>query len=146
MITDVFSAGFDSLPGYRDAGFPDPTEYGYQTVRARGLDPVALASLDVLLSDVAYETALETANETPATKEPDLYSAPVLTTLSERIVRVLPAVGQDNLDRLATDWHDTTPELSDRDPAALRSWLERVRDLCRATVPQGNVLFVWNCL
>ena len=62
----MFSAGPDSLPGYRAAGFPDPTTFGYRTVRARDLDPVALASLDVLLSGVPFETALDTAATSPA--------------------------------------------------------------------------------
>jgi hypothetical protein len=144
MITDVFSAGPDSLSSYHAAGFPDPMTFGYRTVRARGLDPVALASLDMLLSGVPFETALETANATPS-DNPNLYEAPVITTLSERVVQLLPAVGDEDLDRLAADWRET-PELVNRDPAALRSWLQQVRDLCRDTVPAGNLLFVWNCL
>lgn len=144
MITDVFSAGPDSLSGYRTAGFPDPTSYGYRTVRARDLDPVALACLDVLLSEVPFESALEAANATPADTS-DLYAAPVVTTLSERIVRTLPAVDADNLELLAADWRQE-PELADRNQDALRSWLRQVGDLCRDTVPAGNLIFVWNCL
>ncbi|MEU3622783.1 hypothetical protein BS329_09735 [Amycolatopsis coloradensis] len=144
MFTDVFSAGPGSLPGYRAAGFPDPTTFGYATVRAKGLDPVSLAALDVLLSDVPFKTALETANATPV-DNPDLYAAPVITTLSERVVSMLPAVGDDSLGRLATDWRQN-PELINRDPTALHTWLQQVRKLCRDTVPAGNLLFVWNCL
>ncbi|MEU4522966.1 hypothetical protein AB0F52_30190 [Amycolatopsis sp. NPDC024027] len=144
MITDVFSADPASLSGYRAAGFPDPTTFGYLAVRARGLDPVALASLDVLLSDVSFEAALDTANATPS-ENPDLYVSPVITTLSERVVRLLPAVGDESLGQLTADW-GRTPELVNRDPFALRSWLQRVRELCRDTAPAGNMLFVWNCL
>ncbi|MGW4215185.1 hypothetical protein ACWEIJ_44940 [Lentzea sp. NPDC004789] len=144
MITDVFSAGPETLPGYRAAGFPDPTTFGYRTVRARGLDPVALASLDVLLSGVPFETALDTAGTSPSA-DPNLYEAPVITTLSERVVRFLPSIDEGSIDQLAADWH-ASPELADRDPAALSSWLRQVADLCRTTVPAGNLLFVWNCL
>ncbi len=144
MITDVFSAGPETLPGYRAAGFPDPTTFGYRAVRARGLDPVALASLDVLLSGAPFETALDTAATSPS-ENPDLYEAPVITALSERVVRLLPAVDDGSIDQLAADWRNT-PELINRDPAALSSWLRQVAELCRATVPAGNLLFVWNCL
>ncbi|MEO6087939.1 MAG: hypothetical protein ABIQ18_33000 [Umezawaea sp.] len=144
MITDVFSAGPETLPGYRAAGFPDPATFGYRTVRARGLDPVALASLDVLLSGVPFEAALDTAGTSPS-DNPNLYEAPVITTLSERVVRFLPSIDEGGLDQLAADWRDA-PELADRDPAALSSWLRQVSELCRATVPAGNLLFVWNCL
>ncbi|MEU0880515.1 hypothetical protein ABZ345_18080 [Lentzea sp. NPDC005914] len=144
MITDVFSAGPETLPGYRAAGFPDPTTFGYRTVRARRLDPVALASLDVLLSGVSFETALETAATSPS-ESPNLYQAPVITTLSDRVVRLLPAVDDSSIGSLAADWQET-PELDNRDPAALTSWLRQVAELCRATVPAGNLLFVWNCV
>lgn len=144
MLTDVFMAGTDALPDYGRAGFPDPHDYGFQTVRARGLDPVALAILDVLLSNVSLDEAVGTAVATP-TEQPDLYQAPVVTTLSPRTVRTLPAVGDDRLATLAQDWTQY-PELSGLGAEPARAWLAQVQELCRKTVSTGNLIFVWNCL
>ena len=144
MLTDVFAARTEALPGYRKAGFPDPLEFGFATVRARGLDPVALAILDVLLSRAPLEEALDTAVMTPA-GEPDLYRAPVVTTLSARTVRMLPAVPADRLVWLAEDW-TRYPELSGLGTESVRDWLWQVQELCRSTVLNDSLLFVWNCL
>ncbi len=144
MLTDVFAAKPEALPRYRDAGFPDPREFGFPTVRARGLDPVALAILDAMLSRASLEEALESATMTPA-EAPDLYRAPVVTTLSTRTVRMLPAVSADRLIWLAEDWtsHD---ELSGLGAESARDWLKEVQGLCRRTVSEQSLLFVWNCL
>ncbi|MBV9564404.1 MAG: hypothetical protein JOY90_28780 [Bradyrhizobium sp.] len=144
MLTDVFAAEPDALPGYRKAGFPDPHQFGFPTVRARGLDPVALAILDVLLSKATIEDALDSALLTPAEK-PDLYQAPVVTTLSHRTVSLLPAVPADRLSWLAEDW-TRYPELSVLASEPAREWLSQVQELCRSTVPTGSLIFVWNCL
>jgi hypothetical protein len=144
MLTDVFAAQPDALPNYREAGFPDPRGFGFPTVRARGLDPVALAILDVLLSGTSVEDALDSAVMTPA-EEPDLYQSPVVTTLSPRTVRMLPAVSADRLSWLAEDWTQY-PELSGLGAESARDWLAQVQELCRSTVSTGNLLFVWNCL
>ena len=144
MLTDVFAAPIEALPRYREAGFPDPREYGFPTIRARGLDPIALAILDVLLSKASIEDALNDAVLTPAEK-PDLYQAPVITPLSARTVRRLPAVDADRLTPLAEDW-TRHPELSDLSVESARTWLAQVQELCRGTVSTKSLLFVWNCL
>lgn len=144
MLTDVFAAGTDALPRYRAAGFPDPHDYGFPTVRARDLEPVTLAVLDVLLSGASIEEAVDTAVMSPIEK-PDLYSGPVVTTLSPRTVRTLPAVPLDRLVTLAQDWTQY-PELSRLSVQAADAWLTQVQELCHSTVSTGNLIFVWNCL
>ena len=144
MLTDVFAAQPAALPNYREAGFPDPRGFGFPTVRARGLDPVALAILDILLSGASVDEALDSALLTPA-QEPNLYHAPVITTLSVRTVRMLPAVPADRLNRLAEDWTGHQ-ELSGLDAESVRGWLSQMQQLCRGTVPTGSLIFVWNCL
>lgn len=144
MLTDVFAAGTDALPRYREAGFPDPHNYGFPTVRGRGLEPVALAILDFLLSHVAIDEAVDSAVLTPM-DQPDLYQAPVITALSPRTVRTLPAVSADKLAALAEDWTQY-PELAGLGAEPARAWLARVQELCRGTVSTGNLIFVWNCL
>jgi len=144
MLTDVFAAGTDTLPRYREAGFPDPHNYGFPTVRARGLEPVALAILDFLLSHVSIDEAVDTAVMTPV-DQPDLYQAPVITALSSRTVRMLPAVSAEKLVALAEDWTQY-PELAGLGAEPAREWLTRVQELCRDTVSTGNLIFVWNCL
>ena len=144
MLTDVFAARTAALPRYREAGFPDPHGFGFPTVRARGLEPVALAILDVLLSRASFEDALDSAVMTPA-EEPDLYRAPVVTTLSARTVSILPAVPTDRLIRLAEDW-TRHPELSGLGAESARDWLRQVQELCRSAVSSDSLLFVWNCL
>lgn len=144
MLTDVFAARTEALPRYREAGFPDPHGFGFPTVRGRGLEPVALAILDVLLSRASLEDALDSAVMTPA-EEPDLYRAPVVTILSARTVSILPAVPTDRLIRLAKDWTEH-PELSGLAAESARDWLRQVQELCRSAVSSGSLLFVWNCL
>lgn len=144
MLTDVFAAGTDALPRYREAGFPDPHNYGFPTVRGRGLEPVALAILDFLLSHVPIDEAVDTAVMTPM-EQPDLYEAPVVTTLSPRTVRTLPAVSAEQLAALAADWTQY-PELAGLGAEPAHAWLTQVQELCRGTVSTGNLIFVWNCL
>lgn len=144
MLTDVFAAETEVLPRYRQAGFPDPHDFGFPTVRARDLEPVALAILDVLLSDASVEDALDSAVRTPV-DEPDLYQAPVVTTLSPRTVSILPAVPADRLIALAEDW-TRYPELSGLSAESARDWLGELRELCRSTASTDRLLFVWNCL
>lgn len=144
MITDVFAAAPDAVPAYRQASFPDPQEYGFMTLRARGLDPVALAILDVLLSETDLEEAVSHAAQTPG-QEPDLYTTPVITALSSRTVTLLPAVGTEKLTHLAEDWSQF-PELADASPEAIRDWLSQLQILCRNAVDNEELLFVWNCL
>jgi hypothetical protein len=144
MLTDVFAARIQALSGYREAGFPDPRGFGFPTVRARGLDPVALAVLDVLLSGASVEDALDSAVLTPA-QEPDLYQAPVVTPLSPRTVRMLPAVPADRLIWVAEDWTQYA-ELSGLGAESARDWLTQVQELCRRAISTGSLVFVWNCL
>ncbi|WP_338595754.1 hypothetical protein [Saccharopolyspora sp. SCSIO 74807] len=144
MITDVFAADPDAIPAYRQAGFPDPQRYGFRTLRARGLDPVALAALDALLSETDLGEAIGHAAQTPD-QEPDLYAAPVVTPVSSRIVTLLPAVGADQLTPLAQDWAGL-PELAGASPESVRDWLAELQPLCREAVDNAELLFVWNCL
>lgn len=144
MITDVFAAAPDAVAAYRQAGFPDPQGYGFTTLRARGLDPVALAILDVLLSETDLEEAVSHAAQTPG-QDPDLYNEPVITALSSRTVTLLPAVGAEKLTHLAEDWAQF-PELGDASPEAVRDWLSQLQVLCRDAAGNEELLFVWNCL
>jgi hypothetical protein len=144
MITDVFAADPASLAGYAKAGFPDPVGAGYETVRARGFEPVTLALLDSLLSKEPFETALADATMTPD-DEPDLFVRPVVTALSSRTVRLLPAVEDDDLTSLAEDW-STFAELTSFTPEALRGWLADVQEICRNAAYDGHLVFVWNSL
>lgn len=144
MITDIFSADPGQLPAYRRAGFPDPTEYGFPTIRARGLDPAALAILDAMLSRVSPAEALEAAATSPI-DNPDLYQAPVVTVVSARTVRLLPAVDENQLTVLADDWAEYD-ELAGKSPVALRDFCEKAQDLFRTAAANDHVVFVWNCL
>ncbi|MFI0454463.1 hypothetical protein [Actinomadura sp. 6N118] len=144
MLTDIFAAAPDSLSAYRAAGFPAPTSYGYPTVSARGVDPAALAVMDMLLSGVSADQALADATRTPV-DEPDLYTGPVVAVLSERIVRLLPAVGEDRLAELAADW-SAHVGLASAPATAVATWLGELRRLFRRAVAERRLLFVWNCL
>lgn len=144
MITDVFAADPGSLSAYRRAGFPDPRRYGYETVPARGVDPAALAVLDMLLSGVPAEEALAGATRTPV-DECDLYAGPVVAVLCERIVRLLPAVDEASLKDLTRDWAARV-DLTGPSTEAVAAWLGELQRLFRRVVPQGQLLFVWNCL
>ncbi|OIV39139.1 hypothetical protein BIV57_02065 [Mangrovactinospora gilvigrisea] len=144
MITDVFSAEPGQLPGYREAGFPDPTGFGFPTIRARGLDPAALAILDALLSQAAPAEALESAATSP-TDAPDLYRAPVITMVSARTVQLLPAVDQNQLTVLADDWAEYD-ELGGKSPIALRAFLDQAQELFRSAAANDRIVCVWNCL
>lgn len=144
MITDVFAADPAGLADYARAGFPDPVRAGYATVRGRGFEPVALALLDALLSKEPFDTALTDATLTPD-DDPDLFAGPVVTALSSRTVRLLPAVEDAELTELATDWSDL-PELAAFTPEALRGWLADVQEICRNAAYDGHLVFVWNAL
>ena len=78
-------------------------------------------------------------------EQPDLYQAPVVTTLSPRTVRTLPAVSGEQLAALAEDWTQY-PELAGLGAEPARAWLTQVQELCRSTVSTSNLIFVWNCL
>lgn len=144
MITDVFAADPGSLSAYRRAGFPAPHGYGYPTVPARGVDPAALAVMDMLLSGVSADEALADATRT-AVDGADLYSGPVVAVLSERIVRLLPAVDEDSLVDLARDWAAHVA-LTGLRVEAVAAWLGELQLLFRREVPDGRLMFVWNCL
>lgn len=144
MITDVFATDPGSLAAYRRAGFPAPGRYGYPTVPARDVDPAALTVMDMLLSGVSADEALADATRT-AVDGADLYSAPVVAVLSERIVRLLPAVADDHLVDLANDWAARV-ELTGVRLEVVAAWLGDLQRLFRKEVPEGRLMFVWNCL
>lgn len=153
MITDVFAAEPGGLAAYRRAGFPAPGGYGYPTLKGRDLDPAALAVLDMLLSGVPARRALDdAARPAPAPASapgpdggPDLYAGPVVAVLSERVVRLLPAVPDDRLEGLAKDW-TAQAEIGGVPVEAVAAWLAGLRRMLPDAVRDGRMLLVWNCL
>jgi hypothetical protein len=144
VITDVYAGTDGELRGHWQAGLPDPQSHGLPTVRGRRLDPAALAVLDVLLSGVSAGEALADTGRTPQ-PEPNLYAGPVVTTLSPRIVRLLPAVAPQALSQVAEDW-SRSDEMAGTDPGAVQAWLAEMQGFLREQVGHGRLLMVWNCL
>ncbi|GIG67622.1 hypothetical protein [Phytomonospora endophytica] len=145
MITDMFAADAVRLRALNDDGLPHPSTHGLRSIAARDVDPVSLAVLEVLLTDVAVEEAVAEAVRTPAQEAPDLYAGPVLTFVNAGLVRALPAVDDAALEILATDWI-ANGELAGAQHAAVVDWLTAARSLFRDAAAKDRLICVWNCL
>lgn len=141
VLTDIFIGARDQLSKL-DGEETIPRDL-FDTVEAKGIDPVKVAQLQVIVEGVGFDEAIGQSEVAHAVDEQD---GPWIMSFPETLARKLSDASDGELREIGRAWAATEEFRLDRWPESeVHLILREITDLVKRKEPNQEV-FVWTCV